>query len=129
MTSEPVLVQRWRTLLTSYNEVAGHLERALQDAHGLTMGEFEALDRLITVTCEKRRMQELAADMYLSQSALSRTVARLEKGGLVTRSLCQDDRRGVFVSVTDEGLQRHAAARATHRAILAEHLGPAPTSA
>ena len=78
MTSEPALVQRWRTLLTSYNEVAGHLERALQEAHGLTMGEFETLDRLITIPCEKRRMQDLAADMYLSQSALSRTVARLE---------------------------------------------------
>jgi DNA-binding MarR family transcriptional regulator len=124
MTSEPALVQRWRALLTSYNEVAGQLERALQDGHGLTMGEFETLDRLISVTCEKRRMQELAADMYLSQSALSRTVARLEKGGLVSRSLCEDDRRGVFVDVTEEGLQRHAEARATHRAILAEHLGP-----
>jgi DNA-binding MarR family transcriptional regulator len=124
MTSEPALVQRWRTLLTSYNEVAGQLERALQDGHGLTMGEFETLDRLISVTCEKRRMQELAADMYLSQSALSRTVARLEKGGLVSRSLCEDDRRGVFVNVTDQGLQRHADARATHRAILAEHLDP-----
>ena len=122
MTSEPALVHRWRTLLTSYNEVAGHLERALQEAHGLTMGEFETLDRLITVPCEKRRMQELAADMYLSQSALSRTVARLEKGGLVSRSLCEDDRRGIFVTVTDEGLKRHADARATHRAILAEHL-------
>lgn len=124
MSSEPALVQRWRTLLTSYNEVAGQLERALQDSHGLTMGEFETLDRLISVTCEKRRMQELAADMYLSQSALSRTVARLEKGGLVSRSLCEDDRRGVFVDVTEEGLQRHAEARATHRAILAEHLDP-----
>ena len=124
MSSEPALVQRWRTLLTSYNEVAGQLERVLQDSHGLTMGEFETLDRLISVTCEKRRMQELAADMYLSQSALSRTVARLEKGGLVSRSLCEDDRRGVFVHVTEEGLQRHAEARATHRAILAEHLGP-----
>lgn len=122
MTSEPALVHRWRTLLTSYNEVASHLERALQDEHGLTMGEFETLDRLITASCEKRRMQELAAAMYLSQSALSRTVARLEKGGLVSRSLCEDDRRGVFVTVTGEGLQRHAAARATHRAILAEHL-------
>jgi DNA-binding MarR family transcriptional regulator len=70
-------------------------------------------------------MQELAAGMYLSQSALSRTVARLEKGGLVSRSLCEDDRRGVFVTVTDEGFQRHADARATHRAILAQHLGPA----
>jgi DNA-binding MarR family transcriptional regulator len=128
MTSEPALVERWRSLLTSYNEVAGHLERALQETHGLTMGEFETLDRLITVTCEKRRMQELAADMYLSQSALSRTVARLEKGGLVCRSLCEDDRRGVFVTVTEEGLQRHADARATHRTILAEHLG-APTTA
>jgi DNA-binding MarR family transcriptional regulator len=125
MTSEPALVQRWRTLLTSYNEVAGHLERALQEAHGLTMGEFETLDRLITVPCEKRRMQDLAADMYLSQSALSRTVARLEKGGLVGRSLCEDDRRGVFVSVTEEGLRRHADAQATHRAVLAEHLGSA----
>ena len=124
MSSEPALVQRWRTLLTSYNEVAGQLERVLQDSHGLTMGEFETLDRLISVTCEKRRMQELAADMYLSQSALSRTVARLEKGGLVSRSLCEDDRRSVFVHVTEQGLQRHAEARATHPAILAEHLGP-----
>jgi DNA-binding MarR family transcriptional regulator len=125
MTSEPALVHRWRSLLTSYNEVAGHLERALQEAHGLTMGEFETLDRLITATCEKRRMQDLAAAMYLSQSALSRTVARLEKGGLVTRSLCEDDRRGVYVAVTADGLQRHADARATHRTILAEHLDSA----
>src|SRR3989337_1333839 len=94
MTSESVLVERWRSLLTSYNEVSVRLERALQDEHGLTMGEFETLDRLIGTECEKRRMQDLAADMYLSQSALSRTVARLEKGGLVRRELCQDDRRG-----------------------------------
>ncbi|MCA2216621.1 MarR family winged helix-turn-helix transcriptional regulator [Jidongwangia harbinensis] len=122
MTSEPALLNRWRTLLASYNAVAAQLERALQDAHGLTMGEFETLDRLVAVSCEKRRMQDLAADMYLSQSALSRTVARLEKGGLVRRTLCEDDRRGVFVTVTEDGLRRHADARVTHRAILAEHL-------
>ena len=124
MTSEPALVHRWRTLLTSYNVIASHLERALQEAHGLGLGEFETLDRLVTTaSCDKRRMQELAADMYLSQSALSRTVARLEKNGLVRRELCQDDRRGVFVAVTGDGIQRHADARATHRAVLAEHFG------
>ncbi|AGZ42240.1 MarR family transcriptional regulator [Actinoplanes friuliensis DSM 7358] len=122
MTSEPALVNRWRALLGSYNEVAGHLERALQDGHGLTMGEFETLDRLVTRSCEKQRMQELASDMYLSQSALSRTVARLEKGGLVTRSLCEDDRRGVFVTVTEDGQRRHAEARATQLGVLSEHL-------
>ena len=126
MTSEPALVHRWHALLTSYSEVAGHLERALQDAHGLTVGEFETLDRLVAASCEKRRMQDLAADMYLSQSALSRTVARLEKSGLVCRSLCEDDRRGVFVKVTDDGRQRHEAARTTRLTVLAEHLDPAP---
>lgn len=124
MVPEPVLVDHWRSMLTSYNKVASHLERALQDGHGLSMSEFETLDRLVAVDCEKRRMQDLAADMYLSQSALSRTVARLEHGGLVERALCQVDRRGVFVAVTAAGLQRHSEARATHRAILTEHLHP-----
>src|SRR6266496_3603690 len=95
---ETVLVDRWRSLLSSYNEIAGHLERALQETHGLTMSDFETLDRLTTSDCEKRRMQDLAAAMYLSQSALSRTVARLEKGGLVERTHCEDDRRGVHVA-------------------------------
>jgi DNA-binding MarR family transcriptional regulator len=122
MEAESPLVNRWRTLLSSYNEVAVHLERALQETHGLTMSDFETLDRLTSQECDKRRMQELAAAMYLSQSALSRTVARLEKSGLVERSHCEDDRRGVFVELTEAGLQRHAEARKTHLAVLAEHL-------
>ncbi|GAA3245075.1 MarR family transcriptional regulator [Dactylosporangium siamense] len=122
MTSEAALVEHWRSLLTSYNEVACHLERALSEAHGLSMSEFEILDRLVTQQCEKRRMQDLAADMYLSQSALSRAVARLEKSGLVSRALCEADRRGVFVTLTAEGLHRHTAARTTHLSVLASHL-------
>jgi DNA-binding MarR family transcriptional regulator len=122
MTSETVLVERWRSLLISYNEVAVRLERALQEEHGLTMGEFETLDRLVGAECEKRRMQDLAADMYLSQSALSRTVARLEKNGFALRTLCDYDRRGIFVKITDEGLRRHTEARKTQLAVLTEHL-------
>jgi DNA-binding MarR family transcriptional regulator len=129
MGSEAVLVERWRALLTSYNKVAGQLERALQDGHGLTMSEFETLDRLISVECEKRRMQDLAADMYLSQSALSRVVARLEKSGLVERALCEADRRGIFVTVTDAGRRLHTEARETHLAVLAQHLVAEPVPA
>lgn len=126
MMSETALVERWRSLLTSYNEVACDLERSLHDAHDLTMGEFETLDRLIDANCDECRMQDLAADMYLSQSALSRTVARLEKSGLVCRTMCEVDRRGVFVRLTDAGRQRHAEARKTHLAIIGEHLQAEP---
>jgi DNA-binding MarR family transcriptional regulator len=97
---------------------------ALQDTHGIGMSEFEALDRLVDATCEKRRMHELAGDMYLSQSALSRTVARLERDGLVVRSMCSDDRRAIAVELTAAGRERHAEARKTQRAVLAEHFIP-----
>jgi DNA-binding MarR family transcriptional regulator len=42
--------------------------------------------------------------------------------------MCEDDRRGIFVSPTDAGIRRHAEARLTHRAVLAEHLDGAPAS-
>lgn len=126
MAPETDLVDRWRSLLTSYNEVAGHLERALTEAHALTLSEFETLDRLTTQECDKRRMQELAETMYLSQSALSRVVSRLVNGGLVERTHCEDDRRGVFVRITEAGRRRWDEARATHRSVLAEHLIPTP---
>ena len=129
MMSDAVLVDRWRSLLSSYNAVACQLERELQDRHGLTMSEYETLDRLIDVECEKRRMQDLAADMYLSQSALSRAVARLEKEGLVARTLCEADRRGVFVTPTKAGIRRHTEASETHLAVLAEHFAPTPVDA
>ncbi|GAB2601895.1 MarR family transcriptional regulator [Paractinoplanes abujensis] len=125
MVTDSALIDRWRSLLTSYNLVAAHLERALQDAHELTLSDFETLDRLTTRECDKRRMQDLASEMYLSQSALSRTVARLEKDGLVLRTMCQDDRRGVFVELTSAGRQRHEQARTTHLSVLSEHLGAA----
>jgi DNA-binding MarR family transcriptional regulator len=129
MESEAALVGRWRSLLATYNTIACDLDRRLQEDHGLSMSEFETLDRLmIEADCEKRRMQEIAADMYLSQSALSRAVARLEKHGLVQRVLCEADRRGIFVELTEAGRRRHAEARRTHLAILARHLTltPAP---
>ena len=122
MEAETALITRWQTLLSSYNAVAAQLERVLQESHGLTLSDFETLDRLTTKDCDKRRMLDLAAAMYLSQSALSRTVSRLEKGGLVQRTHCVDDRRGVFVELTSAGRQRHAEARQSHLNVLAEHL-------
>ena len=121
-THDADLVERWRGVLTCYSTVSCALERALQDSHGIGMSEFEALDRLVESQSEKRRMNELACDMYLSQSALSRAVARLERDGLVERGMCTEDRRSIFVIITDAGRVKHAAARATQRAVLAEHL-------
>jgi DNA-binding MarR family transcriptional regulator len=117
------LVTSWRDLAACYSSVRGALDRELDERHGLGMSEFEALDRLAEAPHGKQRMQELGEAMYLSQSALSRVVARLEREGLVCRDMCAEDRRGVYVRLTDAGQERHTAARPTQLAVLAQHLG------
>jgi DNA-binding MarR family transcriptional regulator len=46
-------------------------------------------------------MQELAEAVHLSQSALSRVVARLEADGLVVRTMCASDRPRHLRCLTD----------------------------
>jgi DNA-binding MarR family transcriptional regulator len=120
--SDP-LTGEWRELLSRHARTVCALDEALAE-HGLGMSEFEVLDRLACECGERPRMQELAAAVHLSQSALSRTVGRLEKDGLVSRAMCPEDRRGVAVCLTDEGRERYEAARPTHRRVLAETLTP-----
>ena len=68
-------------------------------------------------------MAQLSGTVHLSQSALSRVVGRLEDQGLVVRSMCQQDRRGIFAQLTEQGRARYEAAKPVQRRVLAETLG------
>ncbi len=119
--AEQGLVQEWHELLARYSAVFAALECRLQERHGIGANEFEALERL--ATCDfKCRSADLTGAIHLSQSATSRLVARLEKEGLVERALCEVDRRGIFVTITDAGRERYLAAKETHREVLNETL-------
>jgi DNA-binding MarR family transcriptional regulator len=115
------LVDAWRALLDSHARTHGALERALKP-YEIGVSEFEILERLADAE-GRQRMQEIGEAVHLSQSALSRAVARLEQDGLATRGLCHEDRRGVYVCITDAGRERYEHARPSHRAALAEALG------
>ncbi|WP_067480324.1 MarR family winged helix-turn-helix transcriptional regulator [Nocardia amamiensis] len=114
------LVGEWRALLDRHAAVSCALEKALQGRHRIGLSEFETLDRLVDANCGDYRMSDLAGDIYLSQSALSRAVARLERDGLVRRTMCAEDRRAVFVCLTDKGREVYEQALPTHRAVLNE---------
>ena len=109
--SEQALVESWRELADRHARVTGALERVLQDEHGLGVSEFEVLERLADRDKDQHRMQDLAESVYLSQSALSRLIGRLESEGLVTRAICSEDRRGIFACLTEQGRARYEAAR------------------
>jgi DNA-binding MarR family transcriptional regulator len=116
------LTAQWRDLLAAHARTTVALDEAL-DEFGLGVSEFEVLDRLACECGERPRMQDLAPMVHLSQSALSRTVGRLEKDGLVVRAMCPEDRRGIAVCLTDEGRARWAQAQPVHRRVLADQLG------
>jgi DNA-binding MarR family transcriptional regulator len=120
----PPHVREWRDLARLFSTTSCQLDKTLHEQHGLGMSEFEILDRLAEAReCPgAARMQELAEEVHLSQSALSRAVDRLEREGLVERVSCATDRRGVFVHITEGGRERWRQACPTQRAVLAETL-------
>ena len=81
------------------------LERSLAET-GLSAQWFEVLLRLARTPGGRLRMCDLAAQVSMSPSGLTRAVDRLEAEGLVRREVCADDRRGAFAALTDNGRAR-----------------------
>jgi DNA-binding MarR family transcriptional regulator len=123
-TGPDQMVSAWRALSARHAAVCSALERELGERHGLGVSDFEVLERLAESVDHQFRAQELADAVHLSQSALSRLISRLEKTGLVERCLCGEDRRGIYVTLTEAGRERHAEAAPTHRDVIAGVLAP-----
>ncbi|MFD8565355.1 MarR family winged helix-turn-helix transcriptional regulator [Streptomyces sp. NPDC057694] len=119
------LVERWRGILSLHARTMCELDRELH-RHGLGASDFEVLDVLAEGAPEDGesgyRVQEIAGQVHLSQSALSRLIGRLEKDGLVARGMCSEDRRGVRVCLTPKGRALHTEVRPLQRAVLSRML-------
>ncbi len=89
-----VRARGWRRLAALHQLIEARLERALQAGHELSVVEFTVLDALSRQDGWHLRMAQLARATGLSPSATTRLVNRLEGRGLITRILCEDDRRG-----------------------------------
>ena len=89
--------------------------------HGLAMIEFEVLIRLARSPLQRLRMTELAGQVALTSSGLTRVVDRMERANLVCREACPTDRRGAWAVLTPAGLARLTAALPGHLALLERH--------
>ncbi|MFS8199878.1 MarR family winged helix-turn-helix transcriptional regulator [Streptomyces sp. CWNU-52B] len=125
----PRLEDQWRDILSVHARTMCEIDRALHP-HGLGASDFEVLDMLASGAgdstghdgpdghVEQCRVQNIADRIHLSQSALSRLIARLEKEGLVERSICLEDRRGIWVALTHKGRDLHTRVLPLQRAAL-----------
>ncbi|MER6090671.1 MarR family winged helix-turn-helix transcriptional regulator [Streptomyces bluensis] len=124
-TADAQLEEQWRDILSVHARTMCEIDRALHP-YGLGASDFEVLDILASGTVGHKgaqcRVQNIADRVHLSQSALSRLIGRLEKDGLVERSVCQEDRRGVWVVLTQKGRDLHAEVLPLQRAVLSRML-------
>ncbi|RJL33162.1 MarR family winged helix-turn-helix transcriptional regulator [Bailinhaonella thermotolerans] len=115
----------WRALAALQNRIEDRIERALQEAHDLSVNEFCALHLLSQAGEGHLRMQQLADRLVLSQSATTRLVSRMEERGLLTRTLDAADRRGICARSTEAGRRLLAKAVPTHNSALDDALAEA----
>ena len=111
----------WRAWITASNVLPELLSRDLQEAFGLTINDYEILVRLSETPNRQMRMSELAQKSLLSRSRLSHQIDRLEDRGLVTRRICEDDRRGQHCAMTTKGWEALVAAAPLHVAGVRRH--------
>jgi DNA-binding MarR family transcriptional regulator len=119
-------VQAWTRLLRAYASTTRLLSAELQEEHGLTLNDYEAL--LVLSRAEDGRLKrvELARNLMLTPSGITRLLQGLEDAGLVERASCATDLRITYAQLTDAGRDKLQTASCGHvasiRSLLEEHL-------
>lgn len=115
--------EAWRTFLTAHAAVIERIERDLARENMLPLGWYDVLLALAEAPERRLRMNELARAIVLSRSGLTRLVDRLEKAGLLRRERCDDDRRGCYAVLNEDGRAALRRSWPVYAGGISEHFG------
>ena len=93
-------------LIGAHSALTRELSAHLVAEHGLTLSEFEVLTLLARSPGRGMRRVDLAKEVRLSPSGVTRMLDRLEHAGLVGKRSCEDDGRVTYAELTDGGLAK-----------------------
>ena len=122
MTSQVLIPQAspavdgWVRLLHSHAALKRTLSAQLSAEHDLTISEYEALLRLSHADENALRRIDLARELVLSPSGVTRLLDGLEKAGCVEKGVCDSDARVTYAVLTDRGREKIEQASRTHLA-------------
>jgi DNA-binding MarR family transcriptional regulator len=114
LSEQSVSVASFVSLVRAYTHVTRKLNAQLTADHGLTISDYEVLLRLARAPDRRMRRVDLAQQVLLTASGITRLLDGLEGHGYVARAACDSDRRVVYAVLTDEGAAKLREASATH---------------
>jgi Transcriptional regulators len=97
------LAQTWCVLSLLHNKIESRTDKALQKACSISTREYSALALLEGHSCHSMRISDLSERLVLSHSATTRLINRMEERDLLRRIICDEDRRGFYVRITEKG--------------------------
>ena len=100
----------WSRLLHAHALITRELNAELRSAHGLTISEFEVLLLLARAPERSLRRIDLANQVMLSPSGITRMLNRLGTEGLVENAKCDVDARVTYAVLTAAGAEKLRAA-------------------
>lgn len=121
---EPI-IEAFGMLIEAHNEVLNVSQRQLEASSDVPVAWLGVLIRLARSPGQRLRMTELARDMTMSTSGVTRLVDRIEAAGHVRRDACPEDRRGLHAVLTDTGREVLSRAVPGHVTSLRRTLGAA----
>ena len=101
-------------MLRAHRDLVVCLDSQLEREHSLPLSSYEVLMVLADSANGRARMGELAQELLLSRSGLTRLVDRLVRQGWVERTPCEDDARGLYAAITRSGRAKLLKARPAH---------------
>ncbi len=111
----------WRSYIETTADLSSALEADLNET-GLTLGDYQVLVFLSEADDRAMRMCDLAANLQLSPSGLTRRLDGLVRNGFVDRLSSSVDRRVMLAVITEAGAAKLAGAYPVHLASVRTHI-------
>lgn len=111
----------WRSYIETTADLSSALEADLNET-GLTLGDYQVLVFLSEADDRAMRMCDLAANLQLSPSGLTRRLDGLVRNGYVDRLPSSVDRRVMLAVITEAGAAKLAGAYPVHLASVRTHI-------
>ena len=111
----------WVAFLTAQKRVIERLSAELKAEHDITLNEYEVLLHLDRAPGRRLKMKDLAANVLLTPSGLTRVADRMVADGLLARETCPTDRRSFELTLTPAGRAKFKQVAPTHVRGVHEH--------
>jgi DNA-binding MarR family transcriptional regulator len=113
-------LEAWKGLLLAHATLVEQIDKRMAQANLLPLDWYDALLALEDAPGQRLKMSELADQVLLSKSGLTRLVDRMEAKGYLRRESCMSDRRVAYAVLTPEGLNAREKSWPTYRAAIEE---------